>query len=157
MLFWLLFEVMKKIIPVVRVFIWILITLIVWILIFALCTIFLLIASSWVWLDVDAITFEIFEQIKSMPNYFLIFWSAFNIMFIPLFLALTGWIYLIFKRKMMWVNVFVVLFVFWIASLSFLTVNVEKNTDIIENIAEKFWEHVVNDLENFHILIDIEK
>ena len=157
MLFWLLFEVMKKIIPVVRVFIWILITLIVWILIFALCTIFLLIASSWVWLDVDAITFEIFEQIKSMPNYFLIFWSAFSIMFIPLFLALTGWIYLIFKRKMMWVNVFVVLFVFWIASLSFLTVNVAKNTDIIENIAEKFWEHVVNDLENFHILIDIEK
>lgn len=57
----------------------------------------------------------------------------------------------------MGVNVFVILFLFWIATLSFFTVNIAQNTDTIEIIAEKIWEHILNDWETFHILEKLEK
>jgi len=53
----------------------------------------------------------------------------------------------------MWVNVFIILFLFWIASLSFLTVNIINNSDSIEKINEKLWEYIVDNWENFHISI----
>jgi len=88
-----------------------------------------------------------------MKNYSFMLVSAFSIIFIPLFLSLIWWIYLISKRKVMWVNVFIILFLFWIASLSFLTVNIINNSDSIEKINEKLWEYIVDNWENFHISI----
>ena len=88
-----------------------------------------------------------------MKNYSFMLVSAFSIIFIPLFLSLIWWIYLISKRKVMWVNVFIILFLFWIASLSFLTVNIINNSDNIEKINEKLWEYIVDNWENFHISI----
>ena len=50
-------------------------------------------------------------------------------------------------------NISILLFLFWIASLSFLTVNIINNSDSIEKINEKLWEYIVDDWENFHISI----
>ena len=150
----LLFWMLNKVMPILRVLIWIAITLVASLLTFILCSLFLLIAGGWTWVDIDAVTLEFFTQIKNLPHYALIYWSTFSIIFIPLFLTLIWWIYLIFKRKVMWINVFVVLFIFWLISFSVFVTSIVRNHDTIKNVVEKIADKVDTEGNDFHIHIN---
>jgi phage shock protein PspC (stress-responsive transcriptional regulator) len=137
-----LFGIFKGLLGIVRIFIGIILTFITSVLLFVLHVVFLTSIFWELWTNTSSISLEIFSQIQSLDNSIIIGTSLFILIFIPLFLSLLAWIYLVFQRKM-WMNTltFTNLFLIWIVSLAIFSISIFQDYETIKNILQNITKH----------------
>lgn len=135
---------LMKIFPLVRMFFGIVTIFISSVFIFVISTIFLSLVTGGGSITMDSVTREAFTKILEIDNYGFSVIALFALTFIPFFLVLLGWFYLLLKRKVIGLSVSILLFILWIFSASFLVIQIVSNIDTIENVAEIFWEEIID-------------
>jgi hypothetical protein len=114
----------KKLFPIIRVIVWIILALCSSVVLFAL--VFVMFAVfQWNGVNImDVESQKVYEIFMNLQNFSQIVYGVFVTLFIPILGLFFISMYFVFRKKLVWISIGIVLFITWIFAASFTAANI---------------------------------